>query len=51
MIHFQDMWAKGKRIGYCYRAIDDDNDCKMKSGNPFGPFWDELGVEFDKYIQ
>ena len=41
-------WPPGNRTGYCYRALDaSSNDCEMKSGNPFGPFWDELGVDFD----
>lgn len=41
-------WPPGKRTGYCYRAYKSNiDDCEMKSGNPFGPFWDELGVDFD----
>lgn len=40
-------WPPGNRTGFCYGAPG--NDCKMKEGNPFGPFWDGLGVDFDNY--
>ncbi len=41
-------WPPSQRIGYCYRAsaMVIENDCEMKYGNPFGPFWEELGVDF-----
>ena len=42
-------WPPEERVGYCYRPPSaDTDDCQMKAGNPFGPFWDELGVEFDR---
>lgn len=40
-------WPPGNRTGYCF-AFSDDNPCQMKRGNPFGPFWDGLGVDFDR---
>ncbi len=44
-------WPVGNRTGYCYApsTLGDKNeeDCEMKYGNPFGPFWDEFSVEFD----
>ena len=40
-------WPPGQRIGYCYRLHGSGDDCMMKEGNPFGPFWDELGVSFN----
>ncbi|XP_071479958.1 GDP-fucose protein O-fucosyltransferase 1-like [Diadema antillarum] len=42
------LWPKGKRTGFCYRYRD-GKDCKMKEGNPFGPFWDNINVDFDNY--
>ncbi|XP_064393051.1 GDP-fucose protein O-fucosyltransferase 1-like isoform X2 [Halichondria panicea] len=41
-------WPPSQRTGYCYRAtgMANENDCEMKYGNPFGPFWEELGVDF-----
>ena len=46
-------WPPGNRTGYCYKPSDFNKEanresCEMKYGNPFGPFWDEFNVEFDK---
>ena len=43
-----DHWPPSKRTGYCYRPAGmlKENDCEMKYGNPFGPFWNEFDVEF-----
>jgi peptide-O-fucosyltransferase len=44
-------WPPGKRLGFCWLPPDTtQTDCKMKEGNPFGPFWDGLGVDFDGSI-
>jgi len=40
------IWQKGSRLGFCY-AFRDGSRCGMKDGNPFGPFWDHFGVDFD----
>ena len=43
-------WPPESRIGYCYGHRKQNGDgCEMKKGNPFGPFWDELGVDFVGY--
>lgn len=41
------VWPVESRIGFCWLPADrPKSDCKMKEGNPFGPFWDELNVSF-----
>ncbi|RNA04541.1 GDP-fucose O-fucosyltransferase 1, partial [Brachionus plicatilis] len=42
------IWPKGNRTVFCYMARGNSNDCAAKDGNPFGPYWDYFGVDFDK---
>ncbi|PVD23011.1 hypothetical protein C0Q70_16272 [Pomacea canaliculata] len=47
------LWPPGKRSGWCWlpRSSDGSQDyCAMKEGNPFGPFWDGLGINFDSHV-
>ncbi|XP_067678470.1 GDP-fucose protein O-fucosyltransferase 1-like [Haliotis asinina] len=44
-------WPPEKRHGWCWMlSSDKDQVCKMKEGNPFGPFWDGLNVDFVDYV-
>jgi peptide-O-fucosyltransferase len=39
-----------KRTGFCWLPSNTPaSECRMKDGNPFGPFWNELNVDFDSY--
>ncbi|CAH3149679.1 unnamed protein product [Porites lobata] len=43
-------WPKEKRRGYCWLPPGSNAKCVLKEGNPFKPFWDELGVDFEEKI-
>ncbi|KAI4464501.1 gdp-fucose protein o-fucosyltransferase 1 [Holotrichia oblita] len=41
------LWPPEKRISFCYSTRGDGNTCNAKEGNPFGPFWDTYGIDFE----
>lgn len=44
-------WPQDKRYGFCYLPLEKKQlGCNMKTGNPFGPFWDGLKVNFTEDI-
>lgn len=42
------IWPPGNRTVFCYQARASAQSCQAKEGNPFGPFWDTFGVDFDE---
>lgn len=41
------VWPSQKRFAFCWSNPNEGKkECKMKEGNPFGPFWDGLKVDF-----
>lgn len=45
-----EIWPKGKRTSFCY-AYRKKNDCQAKDGNPFGPYWNKFGIDFDNSVE
>ncbi|XP_003744035.1 GDP-fucose protein O-fucosyltransferase 1 [Galendromus occidentalis] len=42
------VWPPEKRFSFCFRSRVDHVDCAAKDGKPFGPFWDNFGINFVK---
>ena len=47
-----EVWPQEERVSFCYgyRKGPEPESCNAKDGNPFGPFWDTFGIDFDRSV-
>lgn len=47
-----EIWPRGNRTIYCHQVATkrspDGKSCPAKDGKPFGPFWDNFEIDFDR---
>lgn len=45
------VWPKGRRTAFCFTYRGDTESCQAKEGNPYGPYWNNFKVNFEKDVK